>query len=100
MLVLEEAKIFLNIDYDDYDAELQEKIDESVVDIYTSTGAELDQVMENGSTYLQKLYKLVQKMIIRDYFEEKTTVNMALIAQYLKLEGLYRKESKTWQVTQ
>ena len=57
MLELEEAKIFLNIDYDDYDAELQEKIDESVVDIYTSTGAELDQVMKNGSTYLQKLYK-------------------------------------------
>ena len=100
MLELEEAKIFLNIDYDDYDSELQNKIDESISDIYTSTGAELDKVFENGSYYLQSLYKLVQKMIVRDYFEEKTTQNMALIAQYLKLEALYRKESKSWQVTQ
>lgn len=94
MLTIIEIKQYLNIDYDDIDYQIQEYINESVMIIETSTGADLDIIKKINDIKLNQLYKTVQKLVIREEFEEKTADSKALTAKYNKLKAYYRKVVK------
>ena len=68
----------------------------SVIIIEASTGANLEIIKEINNEKLSRLYKTVQKLLIKEEFEEKSSDSKALTAKYLKLKAFYRKTVKEY----
>ena len=94
MISLLEIKSYLNVDYDDKDWQLESLIEESESTIFVSTGVDIEKVKNLADNILTSLYKTVQKMLIREEYEEKSSDSKALIAKYTKLELYYKAVNK------
>ena len=96
IIVIPNNKEMLNIDFDDKDFILGDLINDSVIIIEASTGANLEIIKEINNEKLSRLYKTVQKLLIKEEFEEKSSDSKALTAKYLKLKAFYRKTVKEY----
>ena len=96
MITLKEVKEWLRID-DDYtedDNLLNSLILSSQSIIKAATGIPEDfedKLSIEDYTEISELYKMVQRVLITDLFNEKSTENKALISLYTQLELEYRK---------
>lgn len=96
MITLEEIKEWLRIDsdYTEDDNLLNSLILTSQTIIKTATGVpkNFDEKLSTDD-YLEisELYKMVQRVLITDLFNEKSTENKALTSLYTQLELEYRK---------
>ena len=96
MITLEEVKEWLRVDsdYEEDDNLLNSLILTSQIIIKTATGVPKN-FEQNISTddfeELSEMYKMVQRVLITDLFNEKSTENKALTSLYTQLELEYRR---------
>lgn len=92
MVDLQEIKEWLRIDEEDEDRTLSSLIDSSRLIIKQATGITVDDVENNPDAI--ELYKLVQKIIITDFYENRgggDKINPGLISLFMQLE-VYKLE--------
>ena len=96
MITLEEVKEWLRIDsdYTEDDNLLNSLISTSQIMIKAATGVPKDfedTLSTEDYTEISELYKMVQRVLITDLFNEKSTENKALTSLYTQLELEYRR---------
>ena len=96
MITLEEVKEWLRID-DDYteDDNLLNSLilsSQSIIKAATGIPKDLeDKLSTEDYTEISELYKMLQRVLITDLFNEKSTENKALTSLYTQLELEYRR---------
>ncbi len=96
MITLEEVKEWLRIDsdYEEDDNLLNSLILTSQIVIKTATGVPKNfkqKISTDDFEELSEMYKMVQRVLITDLFNEKSTENKALTSLYTQLELEYRR---------
>lgn len=94
MVTLEEIKEWLRIDSSDDDSILSSLINVSKAKIKAATG--VPSTYENNLNPadledVKEMYKMAQRIIITDLYNERDIENKALISTYIQLELEYRR---------
>lgn len=108
MITLDEIKLWLKIDFDDDDETLLALIKTSEAVIESATGVIPEFIMQNENSEnnnikknissLKELYLMIQRIIIKNLYDEKEIENKTVITFYLQLESTYKnllKEMET-----
>ena len=90
MLDLDGAKSYLQVDFDDRNADILSMIESAKAIIYTSTGAEAEKVEQCDNESLKFLYDITLKIVLKNLWDEKEINGARLKPFYLKLKPLYR----------
>ncbi len=93
---LPELKLWLSIDYDDDDNNLNSLISTSELLIKQSTGVEFSDVESDANA--KELYKTLQKFIIGDLYKNRTNagkISPALLNLYAQLEAYKLQDTQT-----
>lgn len=94
MITIEEIKQWLKIDFEDDDNILNSLISVSKAKIKAATG--VPSTYENNLNPadledIQEMYKMAQRIIITDLYNERDIENKSLISTYIQLELEYRR---------
>lgn len=91
MINLDEMKEWLRIFHDEDDNLVNSLILSSIPIIKSATGITKDYIQSCNDEMLIELYKMVQRILITDLYNERDTENKALISYYIQLELAYKE---------
>ena len=74
MLDLDGAKSYLQVDFDDRNADILSMIESAKAIIYTSTGAEAEKVEQCDNESLKFLYDITLKIVLKNLWDEKEII--------------------------
>lgn len=92
MIELAEVKEWLRIFHDEEDNLINSLIASSISIIKSATGISKDYISKCENEIIIDLYKMVQRILITDLYNERDTENKALTAFYIQLEVAYKEE--------
>ena len=92
MIELAEIKEWLRIFHDEEDNLINSLIASSISIIRGATGITKDYISNCKKHEIIDLYKMVQRILITDLYNERDTENKALTALYIQLEVAYKGE--------
>lgn len=90
MIELCEMKEWLRIFHDEDDNLVNSLILTSISIIKSATGITKDYILSCEDDEIIDLYKMVQKIIVTDLYNERDTENKALTSYYIQLELAYK----------
>lgn len=91
MITLDEMKEWLRVFHDEEDALVNSLILTSISIIKSATGITKDYIQYCNHENIQDLYKMVQRVLITDLYNERDTENKALTSYYIQLELEYKE---------
>ncbi len=91
MITLDEMKEWLRVFHDEEDALVNSLILTSISIIKSATGITKDYIQSCNHENIQDLYKMVQRVLITDLYNERDTENKALTSYYIQLELEYKE---------
>ena len=89
MITLDEMKQWLRMDIDDDDELILNLIQTSESPIEIATGVTKEFVSNCEDKTLNNLYKMAQRIIVTDLYNEKSIENKALTSFYIQIEARY-----------
>ena len=92
MIELTEIKEWLRVFHDEEDNLINSLIASSISVIQSATGITKDYISSCNSERIKDLYKIVQRILITDLYNERDTENKALTSFYIQLELAYKEE--------
>ena len=94
MLELQEAQEWLRAFYDEDEELIQGLLDSTPALIFSATGVPINfqSIIAESELYedLCSMYKMVQKFLLSDLFNERDSINVALTSMYTQLELTYK----------
>lgn len=94
MLELQEAQEWLRAFYDEDEELIQGLLDSTPVLIFSATGVPINfqSIIAESEIYEDfcSMYKMVQKFLLSDLFNERDSINVALTSMYTQLELTYK----------
>lgn len=91
MINLDEMKEWLRIFHDEDDNLVNSLILSSISIIKSATGITKNYIQSCNDETLRELYKMVQRILITDLYNERDTENKALTSYYIQLELAYKE---------
>lgn len=91
MIELNEMKEWLRIFHDEDDNLVNSLISSSISIIKSATGITKEYIQSCNDGTLTDLYKMVQRILITDLYNERDTENKALTSYYIQLELAYKE---------
>ena len=91
MISLDEMKEWLRIFHDEDDNLVESLILSSIPIIKSATGITKEYIQSCNDEILRDLYKMVQRILITDLYNERDTENKALTSYYIQLELTYKE---------
>lgn len=91
MIELNEMKEWLRIFHDEDDNLVNSLILSSISIIKSATGITKEYIQSCNDETLTDLYKMVQRILITDLYNERDTENKALTSYYIQLELAYKE---------
>ncbi|MBS6503883.1 MAG: head-tail connector protein [Clostridium sp.] len=91
MIELAEMKEWLRIFHDEEDNLIISLIASSISIIKSATGITKDYILSCKNDVVIDLYKMVQRILITDLYNERDTENKALTSFYIQLELAYKE---------
>ncbi len=90
MITLDEMKEWLRIFHDEEDTLVNNLILTSISIIKSATGITKDYIQSCNYENVKDLYKMVQRILITDLYNERDTENKSLTSYYIQLELEYK----------
>lgn len=91
MITLDEMKEWLRIFHDEEDTLVNNLILTSISIIKSATGITKDYIQSCNYENVKDLYKMVQRILITDLYNERDTENKSLTSYYIQLELEYKE---------